>query len=457
MNSSKNFKIKRVFSCDTVVIGGGTTGITAAIASARNGAKTMLIESNGCLGGNSTSIPAWLGFHSCAGELVVKGIPLELLQALQARGGATKFYPDPICGSVTGINPNWWKIVAVEQISKVGVQLLLHSRFVGVEKIDNCIKGIYVFAAEGLVYIQCKFAIDCTDTGLVAIESGETMLRGRESDSKVQASSWVFEIGNINFPDLFDYFLAHPEDLRPFPLKNPLTHIKSIMDCNVFVMGAFSRLITKAKKNGIILERENMPGVAFPNSGRMVSVAVRIADVNTANSINYSNAEQDGAIQAIAWIEFLNKYVPGFGSCELTATPTSIGIRETNHMVGQYVLTADDLLCGRNFDDTIALGGYHLDIHSPDHGGLETKTPPIYSIPYRALLPKNTSNLLLAGRAISASHQAQASTRVIPISMAQGQAVGTAAAILVSDNDVNINIDIEKLQQILCNDGARLK
>lgn len=200
-----------------------------------------------------------------------------------------------------------------------------------------------------------------------------------------------------------------------------------------------------------------MPGVAFPNSGRMVSVAVRIADVNTANSINYSNAEQDGAIQAIAWIEFLNKYVPGFGSCELTATPTSIGIRETNHMVGQYVLTADDLLCGRNFDDTIALGGYHLDIHSPDHGGLETKTPPIYSIPYRALLPKNTSNLLLAGRAISASHQAQASTRVIPISMAQGQAVGTAAAILVSDNDVNINIDIEKLQQILCNDGARLK
>lgn len=454
MSSTKTFAVKRRFSCDTVVIGGGTTGIAAAIASARNGARTMLIEACGYLGGTATVVPSWMGFHACDGTPVVKGIPLELLVALQTRGGATPLYPDPICGSMAAVNTHWWKIVADEQISRAGVQLLLHTRFVGVEKDGRCITCVYLFGGEGLLAVDCKYVIDCTDTGIVAMESGEKMTRGRTGDGKVQVSSWTFDIGNIDFPALAAYFTAYPDDLRPFPLLDATAHIRDILNREGFVMGAFGRLVAQAKKDGMRLPRNNMPGVIFPAAGKFVTVASRVENVDPADSPAYTRAEREGAAQVEIWLEFLKKYVPGFEHCTLSGTYGSIGIRETNHLAGVHLLTAEDLLTGRRFDDAIALGGYHLDIHSPDHDGIETRFPPIYTIPYRSLLPLNTANLLVAGRAISATHEAQASTRVIPISMAEGEAAGTAAALGVASGVMAEEVSVAELQKTLIAAGA---
>ena len=456
-DETKCFTIRKEIACDVAVIGGGTTGITAAIAAANNGAHTILIEKNGCLGGNSTAIPAWLGFHSCDGVATVKGLPLNLLTKLQDAGGATGFYPDPICGSVTGINTHWWKIVAAQAVLEAGVETLLHCHAVEIEKQERRIKSLYVQGGEGLLKITPQYVIDCSDNGIIARLAGEQLIRGRSRDNQVQVASWIFEVDNIDFKALFQYFKQYPEDLRPFKLDDPTAHLHNIADAEVFVMGAFARLIGQARDAGMALERDNMPGIAFPWQGKMVSVACRIEDFDTQDSIARTKSELAGAMQSGVWVKFLKNYVPGFKDCRLSGSPMSTGVRETNHLVGQYVLTGEDLLGGVIFDDVIALGGYHLDIHSPDHPGLETRKPPIYSIPYRALLPRETDNLIMAGRVISATHEAQSSTRVIPISMAQGEAAGTAAALALKNKVDFSSLKIKELQEVLMKNGALIE
>lgn len=446
--------MKRHLSCDTVVIGGGTTGIAAAIAAARNGANTILLENNGYLGGNATGVSSWMGFHSRDGEQVIGGIALELVNKIRAKGGTTPIYPDPICGSLVVVNPNWLKVVSAQECLNERVKLLLHSRFVSVEKEDCIITGIWAFGGEGLIFIKCKNVIDCTEAGIVAMNAGETMVRGRQADGKTQVSSWLFEIGNIDFDKVFAYFLENPDDLRPFKLDNAKEHVKRVMKQEAFVMGAFGKLVAKARKDGMELPRDNVPGVANLSSGKFMTVVSRVENVDLTDSEEISRAECEGAAQVDIWLKFLRTYVPGFEKCTLAGTFGKIGVRETSHMKGRYVLKADDILSGRVFEDSIAMGAYHLDIHSPDHGGIESRQPPVYTIPYRSLLGLKTDNLLVAGRAFSSTHEAQASTRVIPISMGIGEAAGTAAALSVAAGATARQLDITLLQATLIKQGA---
>ena len=131
--STRSFEVREERAYDVVVVGGGTTGIAAAVASARQGARTALVEYCGFLGGNSAAIPGWLGFHNPQGELIVRGIPLEMIEKLREIGEATPFYRDPICGSVVGVNPHAWKIVAIREVLAAGVEVQLHSLVVDVE------------------------------------------------------------------------------------------------------------------------------------------------------------------------------------------------------------------------------------------------------------------------------------------------------------------------------------
>jgi hypothetical protein len=201
--------------------------------------------------------------------------------------------------------------------------------------------------------------------------------------------------------------------------------------------------------------------VAYPPRGEIMHVGVRVEDVDPNDAESYTRAEIEGARQAQLWMTFLRTYVPGCERCRLVTTPSHIGMRETNHMVGEYTLTRDDLMAGRTFEDAIALGGYHLDIHTPDHGGTETERPPAYQIPYRCLVPgrakgQAVDGLLVAGRCISATHEALSSTRVIPISMAQGQAAGTAAALAARLGVEVREVPIGELRAQLGRDGAIL-
>ena len=459
---TKSFPVRESQAYDVIVVGGGTTGISAAIAAARGGACTAIIEYYGFLGGNAATGLAWMGFHNLSGQLIVGGIASELLERLREVGAATGFYLDPICGSVVGINPHWLKLVAMREVEVAGVDVLLHSLVVGVECDTTgprpCATGLYVQNRGGLQRMEAKILIDCTDSGDVARMAGVKMVRGRARDNKVQVASWTTTLGGVDFTRLMAYFRAHPDDVRPFPIEDErmMSLLDQMEQAEVFVMGAFRSLVQKARADGLELSRDQVPSLGFPPLSEVVTVASRVEDVDPNDPANFTRAEQEGMRQTHLWLRFFREYVPGFENCRLAGTPHQIGLRETNHMEGEYLLTADDLLSGRPFDDVIALGGYHLDIHSPDHGGLETQRPPTYRIPYRCLVPKRVDGVLVAGRTISATHEAMASTRVIPICMAQGQAVGTAGALSHSPNVPVREVDIKRLQAQLVRDGAML-
>lgn len=437
-------------SCDVVVVGGGTTGIAAALAAARGGASVVLVEKDGFVGGNATAVCSWMGFHAVTGEQVVGGIAEALVDAIRAHGGATPSYPDPICGSLTVVDPSWLKIVSLELLRDAGVRVLLHCRAAGVAQKEHQLSAVYLSAGGEWIKLEAKYVIDCTDSGFVIDAAGELCRRGRQSDGKVQVSSCVFEIGEVDFAQTFAYWQEFPDDIRPFPLADPAAHLETIRHREAFVIGAFGRLIKQARADHLELWRNSVPGIACPSRRKFITVVTRIENVDLLNGASAAAAEMEGMLQIPRWLQFFQKYVPGFQDCRIGQIFPNIGVRESLHLEGCYELTADDVLNGVMFDDAIALGAYHLDIHSPDHGGIETRMPEIYSIPYRSLVPRHTRNLLVAGRMISATHEAQASTRVIPISMAIGEAAGEAAALAAACGQACQQIDVNQLR-------ARLK
>jgi hypothetical protein len=358
------------------------------------------------------------------------------------------------------VDGNWLKLVAAQEVQAAVVGIWLHSLVVDVamdRSIDPPqVSGVYAMGRDGLHLLPARVMVDCTDAGDLARMSGVRMTRGRGKDGAVQVSSWTVTVGDVDFGPLLDYFEAHPSEMRPFPLEDPTALLRQMRDAEVFVMGSFHRLVQKAKSDGLDLPRNFVPGIAFPEVGQIMHVASRVEDVDPTKVASHTVAEMEGMRQAKLWMRFFREYVPGCAECRLIATPSQIGIRETYHMEGLYKLAADDLLAGRRFEDVVARGGYHLDVHSPDHGGVETKRPPAYDIPYRCLVPKGVDGLLVAGRAISATHEAVASTRVIPISMAQGQAAGTAAALAVQKQVVPREVSLPALQTMLRKGGAIL-
>lgn len=445
----------RNFEFDVLVAGGGTTGLAAAVGAARNGSRVLLVEQYGFLGGNATVIPGWLGFHSVAGERVVGGIPLAVVERLQGEGVATRFERDPICGSVVGVEPNWWKVFAAEWVAEEGIAVRLHSRVVAASVEAGRVRA--TLACRGAQEtVIAKILVDCTDTGEVARLAGAQFTRGRATDGRMQVASWAFTVGQVEVPDLVAYLQGHPGDARPFPEYDLGDWFQRLPEREVFVLGAFRFLVRQAVQDGLLLTRENVPGIVFPRRGEFFTVASRVEEVDPGDPVSFSQGELAGARQVRHWFRFLREYVPGFRHCRLVATPHQIGLRETNHLVGDYLLTGEDLLFGRPFPDAIACGAYHLDIHSPDHPGLETARPPRYQIPYRALLPTGVDQVLVAGRCMSATHEAMASTRVIPISMAVGQAAGTAAALAAGADIPPRRVEVCQLQSVLRKQEAML-
>lgn len=426
---------------DVIVIGGGTTGLCAAAAAARQDAKTALIEINGFLGGNAATGLPWLGFHHPDGTLVVKGIIHEILKRLQEAGGASDFVVDPIAGSAAAVNPLWLKIILVELMEEEDVDLYLHSLAAGVKADDGEVSTIHIQSKEGRRSLSAKEVVDCTDTADVAVMAGAQYCFGRASDNKAQVASYTFRIGGVDMAAMLDYFERNLDQIRPFPLDEETARklVKQMRSAPLFVLGAFPKLVAKAVADGMDLPREQIVGIGYPQESELLLVTTRIANVNPNDTRNFSNAEVQGQKQIRPVFEFIKDYMPGGCDARLLAGAHQIGVRETRHVFGDYWLTGEDLMDGKRFPDTIARGGYHLDVHSPDHKGLETNQPPVYEIPYRSLLPVGLGNVLVAGRCISADHQAMSSTRVIPISAATGEAAGRAAAVsALSERDLRV-------------------
>lgn len=431
----KESKTEILMNVDVVVAGGGPAGLGAAIAAARNGCKVVLIEKFGFLGGMLTA--GLLG--SMSAENKITGIAQEIIDRMIDEGGAVGI-KGPKKGIITPYDSEMLKYIAFQMLEEAGAKILLHSNVVGVVQNKGKLNGVLIENKSGRQAIFARVIIDATGDGDVAFKAGAMFKQGRD-DGYVQPASLFFRMGNVNDKDLIHYIENNQGEFNQNPRVLTIDH--SFRPIFIKVTGFYS-LIKKAVENGeLYCLREVFAVHSTPIQGQFSINGPRIIKFDGTNIYDLTRGEIDARKQVMSCVKFLKKHVPGFSHSYLLDVAPTIGVRETRRITGEYVLSMDDIVQDKSFYDSIAVGSYPIDIHDPLGKGQFYEEVPIYEIPYRSLVTKGIDNLLLAGRCISETHEALASTRTTPMCIATGQAAGTAASLMVKDlcnaNQVNIN------------------
>lgn len=438
-----------------VVVGGGPAGIVAAIASARNGTETLLIERYGFLGGNATAAlvnPIFV-FHNLKGEQIIKGIAQEIVDRMVSIGGCLGHVKD-ICGdnpTMTPFDPEALKYVLLEMAMESNIKVILHSFFSNCIVEDREIQAIIVENKSGRQAIKGEIYIDATGDGDVAYRAGVPFEKGRKEDGFTQPMTLMFKIGGVNL-DRVKYFMDTHRDLIQLTVTS-----EELYKAEAITFLGLEKMIEEARRTGEFpLPRARILFYSLPRKNEVIVNVTRIINVDGTDVKDLTRGELEGRKQARIVLNFLRKYVWGFESSYILETPTQVGVRETRRIIGEYILTEEDISTGRDFPDTIAKGCFAIDIHSPsDSGQVFTGSGKVtYNIPYRSLLPINIDNLIVNGRCISTTHEALASTRVMATCMAIGQAAGTAAALSILHKVKPKNLDISLLRKTLKSQGA---
>jgi hypothetical protein len=446
---------------DVIVAGGGPSGAVAAIAAARNGARTFLFEKHPFLGGSLTAmgVGPMMSFHNPAGRQVVKGIPQEIVDRLTERGASPGHIDDTTtyCSTVTPFDAEALKAVLEDMALEAGVTLLYHAQLAAVA-CDRGLEGVTLCTKAGLLEFRSKIFIDATGDGDLAFQAGTPFQKGRESDQKTQPMTMNLKVANVDMARVRAYIEEHPDDFYRDP--NDPAWLDKLRRSPRLSAGGFRKAWEEAKARGeITIPREYLLFFETATPGVVIINTSRIQDLDPNDPFDLTRAEILGRRQCDEIFRFVRKHCPGFENAIRCDGPAQIGVRESRHVRGLYRLTADDLLNQTDFPDAVARGGYPIDIHSPDAAETHTRhLPPdgSYAIPLRCLLVEKPDNLIIAGRCLSATAEAFAAVRVTPISMAIGQAAGTAAALAVRHQSLPRDVDVPELQQTLRAQGAIL-
>jgi hypothetical protein len=441
---------------EVAVIGGGPAGSVAAIAAARYGAKTLLVERFGCLGGMLTMAGTGpqMTFH--AGERqVIFGIADEIVERLKAQGFSPGHLKDAVgyCGSTTAFDPEGMKIVLETMALDAGVTLLYHTVYTGCTVAGGTIKSVSLFSKGGFMDLEADVFIDATADADLAYHAGVGTVFGREKDNLAQPMTMNARVYQVDREKLLRYIETHPDDTYP---NTP----RDLRDYPRYGIQGGYRLVKLAKERGEFnVDRDMVLCFETNNKNEFIINMTRVVKRSAVDPFDLTKAEIEGRRQVHETLRFLRKYIPGFENCVLMGSGPLIGIRESRKITGVYKLTADDLVNNTMFDDAVAMGGYPIDIHSPD--GEKTnhrflKENSWYSIPYRCLVTKELDNLIVTGRCISATHEACAAVRVTPIVMAISQGAGTAAGRAVKEKKDVKDIDIPALRAELRRGGVFL-
>jgi hypothetical protein len=440
-----------------VVVGGGAAGITTAIASGRAGTETLLIEQQTYIGGNSAILP-WLGFHSRDFRQVVRGLAAEFVDLLREDGEGSDICLDPVLGSAFTFNTHAWRVLAMRLLSDAGVRVLFQSNVVDVVRSADRIEALVLQTKSGRVAVTADVFIDASGDGDVAALGGVPWEKGRTSDGKVQAPSLVFRVSQIDraaFIEGAQRLGTHRELLAEHPVARRKL-LARLADEQVITFGGFADLFADARaRGGLDVPTSRVIGV-LDHRSQFHAVCTKVAEFDPTDADSLSRAYQSAYAQVPQLLGFFRNYIPGFAQAELAEIAPMLGVRESRRVVGDYVLTEEDVRSGAVFDDVVAMGGYHIDIHRPDGGWVESRSVVPYDIPFRSLVARGVENLLVAGKCFSGTSAAVASTRVIPICMAQGHAAGVAAAMASRDGQVR-QISVTALQDKLIGDGAELR
>jgi hypothetical protein len=442
---------------DVLVVGGGPAGIGAAIGAADAGARVILAERYGFLGGNATAalVMPLMSFHTHRtelekedgaklfptdhgpGEPVVAGVLARLLARLVQTGGAIA--PSRDTGYTVPFDPELFKLAALELLDDAGVSFLFHAFASGVVA-DGSVRGVVFETKSGPVVIWAQVVVDGTGDGDVAAAAGAPYEIGRDEDGLVQPMTLMFRMVDFEREAFASYVREHPDQWRG---------VHGLWD-----------LIKKASEAGELdLPREDILFFGTPHEREVSVNSTRVTQVRGTNVFDWTRAEAESRRQMRQIVAFLRRRVPGFEHAYLAQSGVHAGVRETRRITGDYRLTVDDVLSARRFEDVIARGAYPVDIHNPKGSGTLLKRVPdgeAYDIPLRCLLPRGIEDLLVAGRCISGTHEAHSSYRVMPIVMATGQAAGVCAALATGHGLTPRTVPVADVQAELIRQGANL-
>jgi len=409
---------------DVLVVGAGSAGSTAAIAAARTGASTLLVDRFGFLGGTSTAVlDTFYAFYTpgASPRKVVSGIPDEVVGRLVERGMA--FERPNTYGAGTGVtyDPETLKRVWDELVQEAGASTLLHAFVFAATVEDGRVVEVQAAAKGGVRRIRPRVVVDASgDADVCALAGAPFEAPGDD----VQSLSTVFRVANVD--------VARAEAV---PKQELWALMREARDSGRYALTRVEGSVHRT-----------------PHEGVMMALMTRVRKVDATDADQLSAAEREGRRQAGEYFRFLRERVPGYERAVLLSTSPAIGVRESRRIVGEHVLSADEILSATQFDDQIARCGAPIEEH---HAGDDTRWVYLeegatYGVPYRSLQPKRLENVLVAGRCFSATHEAHASARSMATCMAMGQAAGTAAAVAAEPK----RLDPTVLRARLREDGA---
>ncbi len=444
---------------DVCIAGGGVSGCAAAIASARNGAGTLLIEESGYLGGSLTlcGVGPMMTFFS-GEKQIIKGIGQEIVDRLIQKSGSCGHMEDTtkFVSFLTPFSSEMLKLVLDEMMEEAGVKVLFHTSVAGAEQKDGKIEEITICNCEGLAKVQAGIYIDATGDGDLAAMSGAPMTKGRESDHKMQPMTMNVKYCNVNIKRLKSHILDHIDEFPRLKGKEELIRSSAPIAVAGFakeMKAAIDRKDLSFPREELLLFETNVPGEVIINTTRIIGL-------DPTNAEDLSKAEALGRKQCRELDLFLRREIPGFEASLLEFTGPKIGARSSRQLKGAYTLTAEDILSCRKFPSKVCQSAYPIDIHNPGGAGTVSaflsEPGTYYEIPFEVLYCREIDNLLVTGRCVSAAFEAQAAIRLTPSAFALGQAAG-AAACLCRQQKVKVSeLKVEELQVKLLEQDAAL-
>ena len=449
-----------------LVVGAGAAGVAAAIAAAGNGARTLLVESGGAVGGDAiTGLPI-LGACNSSGEWVVGGVLRMLLDRCRDLGGLI----GPVCDwrTVWGVcvDPECFRLSLVEELTAAGVQLLLHSVAAGVDASRGRIHAVSVVNRNGSSRLVVGQVVDATGDAHIARVAGAPVETGGER-GELQPVSLTFRMCGVDFSALLAFVRESPSEFllaeNPLFPSDPVECARRLADAGhpYAALSARGRTLGGAIESGAMFACTAVFMTPTSVAKREVCLnTTRLAGVDATDAVSLSGSLGTLCAQITMAAEFLRRAVPGFEQASVSGIAPRVGIRETRRVVGEYVLTTDDVMEGRKSPRGVAKGAHHVDLHGAGTDQVRTpvKEGQSYDIPYECLIPRGVVNLLVAGRCLSSTRQANGSARVMGTCMATGEAAGAAAAMCVEEGIADVrDLSVARLRDRLVSQGAVLQ
>lgn len=402
-------------SYDVAVVGGGLAGVMAAVSAAREGKKVVLVEKYGYLGGMATAglvYPFMRHTENGSQRPANAGLYFQLLKEIYEIGGSdgeeSRHYKE-----------EFMKVVLDRMTKRYGIQVLFHAKLCAAEMTDRKIQSITVATVSGKIKLEAKIFVDATGNADLCAFAGLPYEQGRPEDGLCQPMTLCFRLGNVDW-SRFDHAAANAL-YRQFQAEGKI----------------------KNPREDILIFHHPFDNVMHMNTTRAFGY-------DPTNVLDVTEVEMLLREQMLEMYNFMKNNIPGLENCELISSAAESGIRESRRIVGLVQITADDLVHTHKFEDSIARGTYAIDIHNPSGTGTYLyKMPPndYYTIPYRALVPKDADNLIAAGRNICATHEALAAVRIMPITTCMGEAAGIAAAMAIDANVSMAEVNTQELRE----------